>query len=69
MFSINNQYENVLTLFKAAGTASPSFTASLVEDYLSRDSLTREVEEDIKGAAGVLYGGTLSYCILHGTSL
>ncbi|KAI0819811.1 cytochrome P450 [Trametes gibbosa] len=39
----------------ASGTARPSFTASLLEDVYSRNGITPEEEEDIKGAAGVIY--------------
>ncbi|KAI0920236.1 hypothetical protein AcV5_010032 [Taiwanofungus camphoratus] len=40
----------------ASGTASPSFTASLLEETWNSGKLTEEDEDDIKGAAGVLYG-------------
>ncbi|KAH9856147.1 cytochrome P450 [Lenzites betulinus] len=39
----------------ANGTARPSFTATLLEDVYRRNGLTPEEEEDIKGAAGVIY--------------
>ncbi|KZT12723.1 cytochrome P450 [Laetiporus sulphureus 93-53] len=38
------------------GTASPSFTATLLEEVFSRGTPTTEEEDDIKGAAGVLFG-------------
>nr|ANC28042.1 cytochrome P450 [Polyporus umbellatus] len=38
-----------------AGTAAPSFTAARIEEALSEGILTAEHEEDIKGAAGVMY--------------
>ncbi|TFK84485.1 cytochrome P450 [Polyporus arcularius HHB13444] len=37
------------------GTAAPSFTATLLEEAVAAGSLTAEHEEDIKGAAGVIY--------------
>ena len=40
-----------------AGTAAPSLTATLVEEALAEGTLTAEHEEDIKGAAGVVYAG------------
>lgn len=39
----------------ATGTASPSFTSALIEQALRRSALSMEEEEDIKGAAGVLF--------------
>ncbi|PCH42868.1 cytochrome P450 [Wolfiporia cocos MD-104 SS10] len=39
-----------------AGTASSSFTASLLEEVLRERKLTAQDEDDIKGAAGVLFG-------------
>ncbi|KAI0640925.1 cytochrome P450 [Trametes meyenii] len=38
-----------------AGTAAPSFTATLLDEAAAEGSLTTEHEEDIKGAAGVIY--------------
>lgn len=40
-----------------AGTAAPSLAATLVEEALAEGTLTAEHEEDIKGAAGVVYAG------------
>ncbi|TFY66988.1 hypothetical protein EVJ58_g1910 [Rhodofomes roseus] len=40
----------------ASGTASPCFTASLLDEVLRQGSLSKEYEDDIKSAAGVLYG-------------
>ncbi|THH18237.1 hypothetical protein EW146_g2711 [Bondarzewia mesenterica] len=40
----------------AAGTAIPSFTSSLIVEKEADDSYNLDEEEDIKGAAGVLYG-------------
>ena len=47
---------------QAAGTATPSLTATLLEDHLASRNhdvsrLTAEEEEDIKGVAAVLYAG------------
>lgn len=50
-------YVLALILMQAAGTASASFTASLLEEYISQGLMTPEEEVDIKGAAGVLYSG------------
>ena len=46
-----------LTLFKAAGTAIPSFTSTLISDNLAAGTSPVHDEEDIKGVAGTLYGG------------
>ncbi len=48
----------VLTLVKAAGTAIPSFTSTLISDNLAAGTSPVHDEEDIKGVAGTLYGGT-----------
>ncbi|KAI0742440.1 cytochrome P450 [Daedaleopsis nitida] len=40
----------------AAGTARPSFTASLLEETYHRNGPSTEEADDIKGAAGVIYG-------------
>jgi len=40
----------------ASGTASPCFTVALLEEVLRQGSLRKEDEDDIKSAAGVLYG-------------
>lgn len=40
-----------------SGTAAPSFVASLLEEYISGTVITADHEEDIKGAAGVIYAG------------
>ncbi|KAI0351242.1 cytochrome P450 [Trametes cingulata] len=47
-------YSRVKTAL-ASGNARPSFTASLLEDVYSRNGISAEEEEDIKGAAGVVY--------------
>jgi hypothetical protein len=44
---------------KAAGTAIPSFTSRLISDNLAAGQSPVHDEEDIKGVAGTLYGGTL----------
>lgn len=44
-------------LVKAAGTAIPSFTSTLISDNLSAGKCPVHDEEDIKGVAGTLYGG------------
>ncbi|KAI0776618.1 cytochrome P450 [Trametes elegans] len=46
---------NMVKAALANGTARPSFTASLLEDVYARNAVTPEEEEDIKGAAGVVY--------------
>lgn len=46
------------TSLQAAGTARPSFTASLLEETYGRNGPSAQEAEDIKGAAGVIYGGT-----------
>ncbi|TBU39014.1 cytochrome P450 [Dichomitus squalens] len=38
-----------------AGTAAPSLTVTLLEEALAEGKLTADYEEDIKGAAGVIY--------------
>lgn len=43
---------------KAAGTAVPSFTSRLISDNLAAGMGPIHDEEDIKGVAGTLYGGT-----------
>lgn len=43
---------------QASGNARPCFTASLLEDVYARNGITPEEEEDIKGAAGVIYAGS-----------
>lgn len=45
---------------KAAGTAIPSFTSTLISDNLAAGTSPIHDEEDIKGVAGTLYGGTFS---------
>ena len=40
------------------GIAAPSFTATLLEEASVEGKLTTDHEEDIKGAAGVIYAGT-----------
>lgn len=44
-------------MWQMAGTAAPSLAATLVEEALAEGTLTAEHEEDIKGAAGVVYAG------------
>ncbi|KAI0363937.1 cytochrome P450 [Pilatotrama ljubarskyi] len=51
---------NMVKTAMANGNARPSFTASLLEDVYSRNGITPQEEEDIKGAAGVIYAGSLS---------
>ncbi|OSD03845.1 cytochrome P450 [Trametes coccinea BRFM310] len=46
---------NMVKRAMSSGNARPSFTASLIEDMYRRNSLTPAEEEDIKGAAGVIY--------------
>src|SRR5712672_2343212 len=46
-----------LMFVKAAGTAVPSLTSSLISDNLAAGKSPVHDEEDIKGVAGVLYGG------------
>ena len=41
-----------------AGTAAPSFTATLLEEATANGTLTPAHEDDIKGAAGVIYTGS-----------
>lgn len=62
------------------GVARPCFTTSLLEETLQAGALKREDEHEIKGAAGLLYGGRLSrlsmpsirilisFCSCHGHS-
>ncbi|PIL26517.1 cytochrome P450 [Ganoderma sinense ZZ0214-1] len=52
--TLDTPYEMVKRAMMA-GTAAPSLTASLVEEALAEGTLTAEHEEDIKGAAGVVY--------------
>ncbi|OBZ74506.1 O-methylsterigmatocystin oxidoreductase [Grifola frondosa] len=47
---------NMVKVAMATGTALPSFTAALLEDTLCHGSASATDEEDIKGAAGVLFG-------------
>ena len=42
---------------QAAGTARPSFMASLLEEAYGHNGPSAEEVDDIKGAAGVIYGG------------
>ena len=44
-------------LFQASGTARPSFTANLLEETFGHNGPSAEEADDIKGAAGVIYGG------------
>ncbi|KAF9812881.1 hypothetical protein IEO21_05932 [Rhodonia placenta] len=53
---LDTPYEMVKDAMKS-GTASPCLTATLLEEVLSERAPTREDEDDIKGTAGVLYGG------------
>ncbi|EIW56861.1 cytochrome P450 [Trametes versicolor FP-101664 SS1] len=46
---------NMVKTALASGNARPCFTASLLEDVYARNGITPEEEEDIKGAAGVIY--------------
>lgn len=48
---------HALILVKAAGTAIPSFTSTLISDNLAAGTSPVHDEEDIKGVAGTLYGG------------
>jgi hypothetical protein len=48
---------SALILVKAAGTAIPSFTSTLISDNLAAGTSPVHDEEDIKGVAGTLYGG------------
>ena len=43
---------------QASGNARPCFTASLLEEMYARNGMTLEEEDDIKGAAGVIYAGS-----------
>ncbi|KAM5539597.1 hypothetical protein V8D89_006706 [Ganoderma adspersum] len=52
--TLDTPYEMVKRAMMA-GTAAPSLTATLVEEALAEGTLTAEHEEDIKGAAGVVY--------------
>ena len=45
---------------QSEGTAAPSFTATLLEEASSEGKLTPEHEDDIKGAAGVIFAGLSS---------
>jgi hypothetical protein len=50
-------------LVKAAGTAIPSFTSTLISDNLAAGASPVHDEEDIKGVAGTLYGGAFSHLV------
>ncbi|EIW56941.1 cytochrome P450 [Trametes versicolor FP-101664 SS1] len=52
--TLNTPFEMVQRALRA-GTAAPSFTATLLEESAAAGTLTAEQEEDIKGAAGVIY--------------
>ncbi|KAI0705960.1 cytochrome P450 [Cerioporus squamosus] len=52
---MDTPYEMVKSAM-AAGTARPSFTASLLEETYGRNGPSAQEAEDIKGAAGVIYG-------------
>ena len=45
---------------QSTGTAQPSFTARMLEQYtaVGKGVLLQEDEDDIKGAAGTLFAGT-----------
>ena len=58
-----------LTLVKAAGTAIPSFTSTLISDNLTAGTSPVHDEEDIKGVAGTLYGGTFPLFLIRASSL
>lgn len=47
----------MLTSCQRAGTAGPSFTATLLEESIMEGTLSAEHAEDIKGAAGIIYAG------------
>ncbi len=55
---LSSPFRQADTSRQAAGTARPSFTASLLEETYGRNGPSAEEAEDIKGAAGVIYGGT-----------
>ncbi|CCL99826.1 uncharacterized protein FIBRA_01850 [Fibroporia radiculosa] len=58
---VRNMLDTPFNMVKNAmlsGTASPCFTASLLEEMINSKSPTEEDEDDIKGAAGVLYGAS-----------
>ncbi|KAH9856113.1 cytochrome P450 [Lenzites betulinus] len=52
--TLNTPFEMVKQGLRS-GTANPSFTATLLEESTGTGDLTAEHEEDIKGAAGVIY--------------
>ncbi|KAI0776600.1 cytochrome P450 [Trametes elegans] len=52
--ALNTPFEMVKNALRA-GTATPSFAATLLEEAAANESLTAEHEHDIKGAAGVIY--------------
>lgn len=47
----------MLNSCQRAGTAGPSFTATLLEESNMDGTLSAEHAEDIKGAAGIIYAG------------
>ena len=46
-----------IIMIQARGTARPSFTSKLLDDYEREGVLDPTREENIKAVAGVLYGG------------
>ena len=60
---------STLILVKAAGTAIPSFTSTLISDNLAAGTSPVHAEEDIKGVAGTLYGGAFFTLSDPGASL
>ncbi|KAI0655715.1 cytochrome P450 [Cubamyces menziesii] len=49
---------NMVKNAMASGNARPCFTTSLLEEMYARNGMTLEEEDDIKGAAGVIYAGS-----------
>ncbi|KAH9886935.1 cytochrome P450 [Cubamyces lactineus] len=49
---------NMVKNAMASGNARPCFTTSLLEELYARNGMTLEEEDDIKGAAGVIYAGS-----------
>lgn len=43
--------------FQAEGIARPSMAKAAADTYLENGTLTEEIEDQIKGAAGILYVG------------
>lgn len=51
-----------LLIVQAAGTATPSFVSSLLDEYEKENYTDPEIVEDIKNVAGNIYSGMLHLC-------